>query len=117
LNISEKVILIYRRESSWIGFDKDEISLSRNENGCFLKGRPIREPVQPYYGENNNDIKLVPISEKWVTSLFKRFERTCIPIYSPSTCRSDGSFMELEIGYPGNEVNLSDGKDGKMDKT
>ena len=104
LNISEKVILICRRESSWIGVDKDEISLCRNENGYLLKGRPLREPVQPYYGENNNDIKLVPVSEKWVTSLFKRFERTCIPIDSSSTGCADGSFMELEIGYPGGKA-------------
>ena len=99
LKIPEEVtILVYRQESTWECLDKDEISLCQSEKGYFLKGRPVREPVRDYCSENNNEIKLVPVSKKWVTSLLKRLEHTCIPAFPPPRVGADGGYTELEIG-------------------
>ena len=92
-------LLIYRYESSWSGFDKDEISLYQNSKGeFFLKGRPIREPRMPYYNKNPNPIKEIRVSKRWVCSLFERLENASIPAFPEPRRGADGGFTDLEIG-------------------
>ena len=104
-NIPQEItILVYRWESSWIDIDKDEISLCQSKKGYFLKGRPVREPKQPRLTQNNNEIKFIPVSEKWVTSLLKRLEHTMITAFPPPCTCADGSFQELEISNRGGKA-------------
>ena len=54
--IPDKILLVYRGGSVWIGFDKNEITLYQNGKGeFFLKGRKVRGPRQ--HGENPNAIR------------------------------------------------------------
>ena len=95
----DRTLLVYRNESSWTGFDKDEISLYQNVKGeFFLKGQPIREPRWPYCSPNPNPIKEVRVSKGWVCYIFKRLENAVIPAFPAPQMGADGGFTELEIG-------------------
>ena len=97
--LKDITLLIYRNESTWSGFDKDEISLYQNSKGqFFLKGQPTRELPAPNFSKNPNPIREVRVSKGWVCYIFKRLERTCIPVYPPPRVGADGGFTELEIG-------------------
>ena len=94
-----RTLLIYRNESSWTGFDKDEISLYQNSKGeFFLKGQPVRLPRNWYGGENPNPVKEIRVSKRWVCSLFERLEYASIPAFPSPQMGADGGFTELEIG-------------------
>ena len=97
--LKDITLLIYRNESTWSGFDKDEISLYQNSKGqFFLKGQPTRELPAPHFSKNPNPIREVRVSKGWVCYIFKRLERTSIPVFPPPQMGADGGFTELEIG-------------------
>ena len=97
--LKDKTLLIYRNESSWTGWDNDEISLYQNVKGeFFLKGRPVRNPRSMHRSENTNPIKEIRVSKRWVCSLFERLEHTSIPAFPSQQMGADGAFFELEIG-------------------
>ena len=98
LPLQDKTLLVVRSESTWIGFDKLEISLCQNCKGEFyLKGRPVREP-RPYLNENPNAIREIRVSKRWVSGLFRRLENASIPAFPSPQVGADGGFTELEIG-------------------
>ena len=99
LPLKDYTVLVYRNESSWTGFDKDEISLYQNFKGeFFLKGRPVRKPRNMYGCENPNPIKEIRVSKRWVCSLYERLEHASIPAFPSPQMGADGGFIELEIG-------------------
>ena len=94
----DKVILIYRAESTWTMFPKDEITLYQRVNGEFyLKGRPIRHGVM-CVDTDAIPIKEIRVSKRWVTGLFFRLENAKISAFPPPQMGADGGFTELEIG-------------------
>ena len=97
--LKDRTLLVYRSESTWEGFDKNEISLYQNSQGeFFLKGRPIREPQQAFLTENPNPIEEVRVSKRWVCRLLEKLEHACIPAFPAPQVGADGGFIELEIG-------------------
>ena len=92
-------LIVYRTESTWAGWDTEEITLYRDNKGeFFLKGRPSRKQQFPDFKPNTNTIKRVSVPEKWVKEIFDRLAPSRILAYPMLDMGEDSGFTELEIG-------------------